>query len=75
MPVFKPDRHRGLVFVGSGISFGAMVGVMAFIGYRADLWLGTKPWLLAAGAMVGVAVGMWDLIRTVRVLERRRDTD
>lgn len=70
----RPDRSSGtaLVFIGQGFSFAAVVGVLAFIGYKLDAWLGTEPWLLVTGTLVGVAAATFDLLRTARAYERRR---
>ncbi|OLE81914.1 MAG: hypothetical protein AUF76_11750 [Acidobacteria bacterium 13_1_20CM_2_65_9] len=35
------------------------------IGYALDYWLGTSPWFLLGGLLLGVAVGMWELAKTV----------
>jgi F0F1-type ATP synthase assembly protein I len=66
----KPPA-AGLAFIGSGFSFAAIVGVMTWLGYLADGWLGTGTWLLVVGAMVGVAAATLDLIRLANSLARR----
>ena len=43
---------------------GALV-VLGGIGYAVDTWRGTSPWFLVSGLFLGVAVGMWELARTV----------
>ena len=70
----KPDRAAlaGLKFLGVGISFAATVGVAALLGHLADGWLGTEPWLLVTGAMLGVTCATIDLIRRVNALGRRK---
>ncbi len=54
-----------------GIEFGVIV-VLFFLGGR---WLdgkfGTEPWLAAAAALLGVALGMYRLIRGVTRLQDR----
>lgn len=69
-----PERTplAGLAYLGVGFSFAAIVGVMTLLGYLADGWLGTEPWLLVSGAMLGVTYATIDLIRTVNALERRK---
>ena len=39
---------------------GAVMGVAG--GYFLDKWLGTKPWLLMVGALVGIGLGFYGLI-------------
>jgi ATP synthase protein I len=43
---------------------GAII-VLGAIGYSIDAWLGTRPWGLIIGLMLGIAVGMWELAKTV----------
>lgn len=74
----EPTRSTptGLQFLGTGFSFAAYVGVLAWLGYLGDQRWGTEPWLLVAGAMTGVIFAVMDLIRTVSALERRKkDTE
>ena len=35
------------------------------IGYAVDAWQGTAPWGLLIGLFLGMAVGFWELIKTV----------
>jgi F0F1-type ATP synthase assembly protein I len=34
-----------------------------FAGYMVDGWLGAEPWFLLVGALVGIAVGFYNLFR------------
>jgi ATP synthase protein I len=43
--------------------FVAAVLVGALIGWQADAWLGTKPWLLVLFLGLGVAAGFWNVFR------------
>jgi F0F1-type ATP synthase assembly protein I len=46
----------------------ALIGAIAVcggLGYLADLWLGTRPWLLLGGLLAGLVVGFYQLARTV----------
>lgn len=51
-------------YLGAGLEFGAAV-VLFFLGGRAlDDYLGsTDPWMTIVGALLGVAVGTWLLVR------------
>ncbi len=75
--VMPPTRGlgRSLVFTGQGFAFAAIVGVMAFAGNKADVWLETEPWLMATGTLVGVGLAIYDLIRTVEAWEKRQSKD
>ena len=46
-----------------------LIGAIFFFGgggYLLDRWLGTSPWLLLVGLLVGVCVGFFGLIRLIR---------
>lgn len=43
--------------------FIAAILVGAVIGWQADVWLGTKPWLLVLFLGLGVAAGFWNVFR------------
>ncbi len=43
--------------------FIAAILVGALIGWQADVWLGTKPWLLVLFLGLGVAAGFWNVFR------------
>jgi ATP synthase protein I len=43
--------------------FVAAIIVGAFIGWQADAWLGTKPWLLVLFLGLGTAAGFWNIYR------------
>lgn len=60
----EATRKSGLAYAaGLGIFFS----VLAFfgVGYFLDRWLGTSPWLLVAGVILGAAVGFYELIRVM----------
>lgn len=50
---------------------GVALGVLA--GYLADRQLGTTPWLLVVGSVLGMAAGMYGFFKAVAAAERRRD--
>lgn len=57
-PLMKTGRWSAV-----GLEFGLAV-VLFFLGGRAlDTQLDTTPWLALVGALVGIAVGTWLLIR------------
>jgi ATP synthase protein I len=52
------------IFTGYG-----MIGAILFfggVGYLLDRWIGTTPWLLLTGFMIGIGVGFSGLYRLVR---------
>jgi F0F1-type ATP synthase assembly protein I len=43
---------------------GAII-LLGGIGYAVDHWLGTSPWFLVGGLLLGIIVGMYELAKTV----------
>jgi ATP synthase protein I len=60
---YKAFRTAGPLF-GSGIQLAAAVVVFLFIGRWLDGALGTDPWLMLTGALLGAAGGLYRFIRT-----------
>ncbi|MGD1038149.1 MAG: AtpZ/AtpI family protein [Roseiarcus sp.] len=44
--------------------FAAPIVVGGLIGWRLDVWLGTKPAFLIALFLLGAAAGVWNVVRT-----------
>jgi len=38
-------------------------------GWLLDRWLGTKPWLLVTGVILGAAAGFYELVRTTAKID------
>ena len=55
--------------IKSGIAYGAAVSLFAavvgglIVGWLLDRWLGTSPWLLVVGLILGAAAGFYEFIR------------
>ena len=43
--------------------FAASIVIGVFVGWRLDVWLGTKPGLLIVFFLLGSAAGIWNVIR------------
>ena len=52
-------------FAGLGIQLAVWVGLFATLGWFADAWLDTSPWLLLIACLMGAGLGMWDVVRSV----------
>jgi len=48
-----------------GLEIAVPVILCTYVGYKADSWLGTAPWLLVVGSMLGIAVAFYNLFRRV----------
>jgi F0F1-type ATP synthase assembly protein I len=57
-----PDRRDHFRFAGVGVHFAATIGVFALLGYWADRFLGTSPWLLLVGVFLGFGLGLTSLV-------------
>jgi F0F1-type ATP synthase assembly protein I len=56
------NRKSGLAYAAALSLFAAVVAGL-IIGWLLDRWLGTWPWLLVVGLVLGSAVGFYELIR------------
>jgi len=52
------------VALASYTLIGAIL-VLGGIGYVMDRWLGTSPWFLLGGLLVGLVVGFYELAKAV----------
>lgn len=57
------NRKAGLAYAAALSLFAAVVGGL-ILGWLLDRWLGTKPWLLVVGIVLGGAAGFYEFIRT-----------
>jgi ATP synthase protein I len=58
-----------LASVGITMVVSTMIGLGA--GYWGDRWLGTAPWLMLVGLLLGIAAGFVNLFRSAKRAERR----
>ncbi len=52
-------------FAGIGIQFGAVISLFALAGYWLDERLGSRPWGLIVGVLLGFLGGTLSLMRSV----------
>jgi ATP synthase protein I len=58
----ETNRKSGLAYAAAFSLFSAVVaGLIA--GWLLDRWLGTQPWLLIAGIVLGAVAGFYEFIR------------
>jgi F0F1-type ATP synthase assembly protein I len=50
---------------GAGYTLIGAIILLGVIGYGVDRWLGTAPWFLVGGLILGIVVGMYELSKTV----------
>ena len=56
------NRKSGFAYA-AGIALFASVVTFCAIGYFLDRWLGTQPWFLIGGIVLGSAAGLFEFIR------------
>jgi ATP synthase protein I len=64
MPADDQDANRkaGIAYAAAFSLFASVVsGLIA--GWLLDRWLGTRPWLLVTGLILGSAAGFYELVR------------
>jgi F0F1-type ATP synthase assembly protein I len=59
------ERREKWAVAGAGMELAAGIGLFAGLGYLIDWWLGSLPWGTVIGALLGMAAGMYQLIKTV----------
>ncbi len=57
-------QKTGRIYAAVFSIFGSVLVCLA-IGWALDRWLGTSPWLVVAGIVVGSAVGFYEFIRNI----------
>lgn len=56
------NRKSGLAYAAAFSLFASVVSGM-IVGWLLDRWLGTNPWLLVAGIVLGAAAGFYEFVR------------
>ena len=62
-------------FLTLGLQLALTVVAFFFIGRWLDGIWGTRPWLMIAGAAIGITGGLAHFIRTVVAIGRKRDQE
>jgi ATP synthase protein I len=55
-------RKSGIAYAAALTLFASVASLSGF-GWLLDRWLGTKPWLLVAGVVLGASAGFYQFIR------------
>ena len=58
----ETNRKTGLAYAAALSLFAAVVSGL-IVGWLLDRWLGTRPWLLVAGIVLGAAAGFYEFVR------------
>ena len=72
-----PGRDPAWRSLGEVATIGVTLVVSTVLGlgagYYGDRWLGTSPWLLLTGLLLGIVAGFVNLFRSVKSAERDLD--
>src|SRR4051812_11708387 len=78
-PAYQPEssaesaRNMGLGYA-AGITFFATIAFTLFIGWGADLLLGSKPWGMVGGIVLGSVIAFVQFFRiTSRIYDKPKD--
>ena len=63
------NRKSGLAYAAAISLFAAVVAGL-IVGWLLDRWLGTQPWLLVVGLVLGAAAGFYEFIRAASKLSK-----
>ncbi|MGH9373332.1 MAG: AtpZ/AtpI family protein [Vicinamibacterales bacterium] len=61
----QANVERAASVAGASYSLIGAIVLLGGAGYLADHWLGTDPWLLIIGLLLGIVVGFYELVRVV----------
>jgi ATP synthase protein I len=64
----QDENRKSSLAYGAGISLFASVAVFTGLGWLLDRWLGTAPWLLVIGFLLGAAAGFYEFFRVTSKL-------
>jgi ATP synthase protein I len=63
-PSSDPEENQKTGFAyAAGITLFATVASFTGLGWLADKWFGTQPWLLVVGIVLGSAAGLYQFVR------------
>jgi ATP synthase protein I len=71
----KPSSGQTAQLMGLGTMLFGCIAVGLGVGYLADRWLGTQPWLLLVGLGFGIAAASVNFYRIIKALNRMDQSD
>ena len=64
--VFQDNVNRAGPAASASYSLVGAIVVLGGLGYAADRWFGSAPWGAFVGLMLGLVVGFYELVKSVR---------
>jgi len=65
LKVFQENLRKSGPEMLAGYTLIAAILICGGIGLALDHWLGTSPWILVGGLLLGIVVGFFELARIV----------
>jgi ATP synthase protein I len=59
----EETNRKGGIAYAAALTLFASVASLCGVGWLLDRWLGTKPWLLVIGIVLGAVIGFYQFIR------------
>ena len=66
MRAFQDNVQRSGPAASAAYTLTGGILVLGGLGYAADRWLGTSPWCLISGLVLGIVVGFYALVMSTR---------
>ena len=66
MRAFQENAQRSGPAAAAAYTLTGGILLLGGLGYAADLWLATSPWLLVSGLVLGIVVGFYGLVMATR---------
>jgi F0F1-type ATP synthase assembly protein I len=63
--VLQENLRRSGPAAAAGYTLIGSIALLGGLGYAVDAWRGTAPWGLLVGLLLGVAIGFYELAKTV----------
>ena len=58
----ETNRKSGIAYAAALTLFASVISLCG-VGWLFDRWLGTKPWLMVIGIVLGAAAGFYEFVR------------
>ena len=65
LKALQENLRRSGPAAAAGYTLIGAILLLGVLGAAVDQWLGTRPWFLVGGLLLGVVVGFYELARTV----------
>jgi ATP synthase protein I len=58
----ETNRKSGIAY-GAALTLFVSVASLCGVGWLVDRWLGTRPWLMVVGLILGAVAGFYEFVR------------